>query len=105
MADYNHMLSEFMKKPKSIANVKLLLVTFASVLAAKSLKKLFRRRTWKKIFIVFVSMLFIFTFFGALEIDDKKYYPITWPKWLANWIWIPEPIPVFSVKHIPSNVY
>jgi len=62
---------------------------------------------WFRVLLSCISILVIFTFFGAYEIDDVKYYPITWPKGIAEWlklnsryIRIPEPFAIFKKKHI-----
>lgn len=62
---------------------------------------------WFRVLLSCISILVIFTFFGAFEVDDVKYYPITWPKGIAEWlklnsryIRIPEPFAIFKKKHI-----
>ena len=68
---------------------------------------------WLRIACLFAFLLFFFTFFGAIEVDNKKYYPITWPAALNKWlqkmnltmISLPEPIAIISVEHFsPTNV-
>ena len=41
---------------------------------------------WIRLFYIIAFVFFLFTFFGAIEVDNKKYYPITWPSKLNSWL-------------------
>ena len=69
---------------------------------------------WIRLFYIFTFVFFLFTFFGAIEVDNKKYYPITWPAKVNTWldqlnltkIRIPEPVAIVSVENFNTrNVY
>jgi len=63
---------------------------------------------WRGIFKVFgsvVFLLFIFTFFGGLEIDHSVYYPVTWyPLRSVAGDWLPHPTVAMSFKTVVSKV-
>merc|ERR1712012_993203 len=64
------------KGTKLISSIRLQFITrFQGTIVNKSF--------WFRVLLSCISILVIFTFFGAYEIDDVKYYPITWPKGIA----------------------
>ena len=69
---------------------------------------------WVRLFYFLAFFFILFTFFGAIEVDNKKYYPITWPVKLNSWLdhmnltkmRVPEPVAIVSVENFNTrNVY
>lgn len=89
-------------------------ISLASNYFVEAFRKFFLAKPfWFQAVLSGLTIVILFTFCGAYEIDDTKYYPMTWPKrlddWLhehSSWIRVPQPVAIFSKKHFyPPNVY